>query len=300
MILILLLYFVIASTFIFGKLLLGFVPPIFLIAIRMIIAGICLLLAYICMNVPPVFRRKKDYLFLLGASLLHIMIPFVTEFIALNEIKPSAVCLFYNLSPVFSALFSYIFFKEKMTGKKWLGMGVSLLGIVYFTNPFIFTNPLEVFALPSYAHLLMLASVISSALGWIIVRVLVKNRGFSPLFVNGIAMLFGGVFSLPLSYSIEGRVCLIHLENKGMFFFLLGMLILLSNVVFYNLYSYLLKKYTATILSFFGLLTPLFVVILESVFLQMGISLTFFISIFIISTGIYIFYQEELQQGYIA
>lgn len=300
MILILLLYFLIASTFIFGKLLLGFVPPIFLIAVRMIISGICLLLAYSFLSSRPIFRRRQDYLYLLGVSIFHILIPFTTEYVALQTINPSAVCLFYNLSPVFSALFSYIFFKEEMTTKKWAGLSISLLGIIYFTTPTVFVDPLSLLSTrPSIAHFLMFISVATASLGWILVRTLVKNRGFSPLFVNGIAMLSGGLFALPLSGAFEGKVDLLAIENKGTFLLLLAALILLANVVFYNLYSYLLKKYTATILAFFGLLTPLFVVGLESIFLGMTISYTFFISVLIISFGIYIFYQEELQQGYI-
>ena len=300
MILILLLYFLIATTFIFGKLLLAFVPPIFLIAIRMILSGICLLLFYVLFSSKPIFRRRRDYLYLLGVSIFHILIPFTTEYIALESINPSGVCLFYNLSPIFSAFYSYVFFKEQMTSKKWVGLGVSLLGIIYFTTPTLFTNPSSLLSAQlSVAHLLMFISVATASLGWILVRVLVKNRGFSPLFVNGIAMLSGGVFALPLSSAFEGKVDLFAIESKGFFCLLLGALIILANVVFYNLYSYLLKKYTATILAFFGLLTPLFVVILEYLFLDIPISYTFFMSVLIISFGIYIFYQEELQQGYI-
>lgn len=300
MVLILLLYFAIAATFIFGKLLLSFVPPIFLIAIRMIISGIGLLIAYLIFSKKPEFRRSKDYLFLLGVAIFHILIPFTTEYMALQTINPSGVCLFYNLSPLFSAFFSYLFFKETMTGKKWMGIFISLLGILYFTAPHIFTSPDSFFVAPSFDHILMFISVLTASLGWILVRILVKNRGFSPLFVNGIGMLLGGITALPFSHLLEGRVNIFEIENKGYFFFLLTSLILLANVLFYNLYSYLLKRYTTTILSFFGLLTPLFVAMLESIFLEMTISPSFFISTFVISFGIYIFYQEEIYQGYIS
>lgn len=300
MILILLLYFVIASTFIFGKLLLGFVPPVFLIAIRMVISGLLLLICYLISAKKPIFRRKKDYLFLLGTSIFHILIPFTTEYLALQTVDPSGVCLFYNLSPFFSALLSYFFFKEQMTAKKWAGLVISFLGILYFTAPSFFLNPASIITAPSYAHILMLVSVATASLGWILVRILVRNRGFSPLFVNGISMLSGGVFALPLSSALEGKIDLLAIDCKGYFLFLLGSLIFLANVVFYNLYSYLLRHYTATVLSFFGLLTPLFVAVLQYLFLGIPIAKTFFVAVAIISFGIYIFYQEELQQGYIS
>jgi drug/metabolite transporter (DMT)-like permease len=217
----------------------------------------------------------------------------------MQTIDPSGVCLFYNLSPFFSAILSYLFFKERMTTRKWAGLGISIVGIFYFTAPSFFLNPTSLLTSPSFAHILMLISVATASLGWILVRILVKNRGFSPLFVNGISMLIGGAFALPLSNVLEGRTDLLNIENPGSFMLLLGALIFLANVVFYNLYSYLLKKYTATVLSFFGLLTPLFVAVLQYFFLDIPISSGFFASICIISFGIYIFYQEELQQGYI-
>ena len=120
MFLIILLYFLIATTFIFGKLLLGYVPPVFLIAIRMLIAGSILLIAYVFMGKKPEFRRRKDYIFLLGASIFHILIPFTTEYLAMQEINASSVCLFYNLSPLISAVMSYFFFKEMMNTKNGL------------------------------------------------------------------------------------------------------------------------------------------------------------------------------------
>ena len=178
---------------------------------------------------------------------------------------------------------------------------ISICGIFYFTNPNIISNPSTILEVPLLAHAFMLLSVVTSCLGWMFVRVLVKNRSFSPVFVNGVSMLLGGVFALPLSFALEGRVCLMHIPNKGSFFVLLGALILLANFVFYNLYGYLLKKYTATILSFVGLLTPLFVALLEyALGINAAISHEFFVAIAIISCGLYIFYQEELRQGYIA
>jgi drug/metabolite transporter (DMT)-like permease len=301
MILILLLYFLIATTFIFGKLLLGFVPPIFLIAIRMIISGLLLLFFYLFTREKTSCKQKKDYLFLLGTAIFHVLIPFTTEYIAMQTIDPSAVCLFYNISPFFSAILSYLFFEEKMTKKKWTGLGIGILGIFYFTAPSFFLNPLAILsARPAFAHILMLISVMTSCFGWILVRILVKDRNFSPLFVNGISMLIGGVFALPLSYFFEGRFDILKIEDKAYFIFLLALLIFLANVVFYNFYSFLLTKYTATILSFFGLFTPLFVVFLQNVFLDIPIAPAFFESTLIISFGIYIFYQEELKQGYIS
>jgi drug/metabolite transporter (DMT)-like permease len=80
---------------------------------------------------------------------------------------------------------------------------------------------------------------------------------------------------------------------------LLGSMILIANIIFYNLYGYLLKKYTATFLSFVGFVTPLFAAFFEWFFFGTMVPHEFFLTVCIVGAGIFIFYQEELKQGYI-
>jgi drug/metabolite transporter (DMT)-like permease len=76
-------------------------------------------------------------------------------------------------------------------------------------------------------------------------------------------------------------------------------MIFIANILFYNLYGYLLKRYTATFLSFAGFVTPLFAAYFEWLFFGALMPIEFFITIIIVGFGIYLFYQEELNQGYI-
>lgn len=300
MILILFLYSLIALTFTIGKMLLFYVPPIFLIALRMSLAGGALLLFYLIFYGQVKFKRNRDISLLLAVTLLHILIPYVTEYLALQHISPSSAALVYNLSPFFSAFFSYIYFQEKMTIRKWIGFLISLAGVLFFIKPnnwhFVDMTQSANF---SFSHLLMLVSVITAALGWIFVRILVKNQGYPPVLINGFAMLLGGLVSFPLSSIFEGKVSLPS-DHLGTFSFLLFSIILIANIIFYNLYGYLLRSYSATLLSFVGFITPLFAALFDWLFLHIMVPWEFFASIAIVGVGIYIFYQEELDQGYIA
>ena len=73
----------------------------------------------------------------------------------------------------------------------------------------------------------------------------------------------------------------------------------LSNIVCYNLYGMMLKRYTATFLSFMGLLSPIFASFIGWFLLKEPISWTIFFSTAIVSTGLWIVYKAELKQGYI-
>lgn len=288
-------YALLASTFSIGKFLVQMLPPIFLIAVRMIIAGTILSTAwYFLFKEKNKFIRHSD-VWLLGVVILfHILLPFTSEYIALQYISPSAACLMYNLSPFLSALFSYFIFQELMTPKKWIGFGIGILGILFYLQS---QSCIDLGL--SWANGLMLISVITSSLGWIFVRILVKNRGYSTLLINGISMFIGGWIALPISCYIEETITMSVIDIPHVIF-LMTLMILIANILFYNLYGYLLTKYTATFLSFVGFVTPLFAAFFEWVFFGRVVSHEFFVTVFIIGIGIFIFYQEELKQGYIA
>jgi drug/metabolite transporter (DMT)-like permease len=287
------LYALLASTFSIGKVLVHLLPPIFLIAIRMIIAGTILSVAWYLFDRKVAIKARDWWLFII-VILFHILLPFTSEYIALQYISPSSACLMYNLSPFLSAIFSYFIFNEIMTPKKWVGFSIGIAGILFYLQSqccvdFGFTWP----------NLLMFVSVVTSCLGWIFVRILVKNKGYSTLLVNGLSMFIGGWIALPISRYFEGvmTVDVIHIPH---IIGLLALMILIANILFYNLYGYLLKKYTATFLSFAGFVTPLFAAFFEWIFFGVIVPHEFFLTVLIVGAGIFLFYQEELQQGYIA
>ena len=61
----------------------------------------------------------------------------------------------------------------------------------------------------------------------------------------------------------------------------------------------MLRRYTATFLSFMGLLSPIFASLTGWLFLGEPISWVIFLSTGIVSIGLWIVYYAELKQGYI-
>lgn len=297
MILVLALYALLASTFTLGKMLLFYLPPFLLTAVRMLIAGSLLLGVYYLSASSKKNISIRDTMLLVGMSFIHILIPYSTEFIALQSVAPSCAALMYNLSPFITALFSYVFFNEKMTIQKWIGFTFGFSGIIYFVKPNIVCISQGNFDI---AYLYLLISVVSASLGWILVRYLMTHYAMPITLINGVAMFFAGLQALLVSHFVEQVSIINRLSSVPSFFWmLLGLIVFIANILFYNLYGYLLQKYTATFLSFVGFVTPLITALYDWLFLGVPVHVDFYVTIVIVGIGIYLFYKEELRQGYI-
>jgi drug/metabolite transporter (DMT)-like permease len=201
----------------------------------------------------------------------------------------------YNLTPFITALLSYWWFKERMTSKKWLGLA---LGFSAFLPGVICDIMRGCFFKHVGPQLLTIGAVACSAYGWVLMRRLVKKKNYSPLTVNGMGMFFGGILALLTSGIFESWSPSPVVDMKA-FIYLTLLIVFVANIIFYNFYSFLLKKYTATFLSFAGFLCPLFTALFGMIFLSECIDWTVFFAMGLVCVGLYIFYEEELHQGYI-
>lgn len=305
-----------ASTFTIGKAVLCFINPILFIGIRMTIGGL-LLLMYLIWQSPREIRFKgQDWWLYLESILFHIYFAFIFQYIALEGVDSAKAALLYNLSPFITALLSRRFLAEQLSRTKFLGLIIGFCGLI----PWILTQRSgeykNVFLSFSYYELILLLAVVSASYGWIILKRLI-HKDYSPVFINGFSMLAAGILALITSLITEGFPSLLYMsqscpvdepgiaylsEKVGVYgaqILLIALyttlLIIIGNVIFYNLYGYLLKRYSATFLSFAGFTCPLFAALFGWLYLGEVVSFTFFISFFVVFIGLYLFYQQELQ-----
>jgi len=293
-------YMLFASTFTIGKIVLTLVNPVFFIGVRMTIAGL-LLLAYVAFVQKRSLRvRGEQYGLFMLLSFLHIYIAYIAEFWALKYVLSSKACLLYNLSPFLTVLCTYGFYQEKLSRKKLAGLIIGFLGFI----PILMSSaPQELAAghwgFLTFPELMLLVSVLSSVLGWLIFKNLITKHEYSPVLINGYAMLIGGLAALMTSLVFEGipQIGLTGSSHEiGMFVRYTALMILVANIIGYNLYGHLLHIYSPTLLSFFGFTTPLFAALYGFLFLQEQVSLAFIASVVMVSIGLYLFYQEELKE----
>lgn len=294
-----LLFSIWSTSFTLGKVALDYSPPLFLTGARMFIAGI-LILGFLA-----IFRRKdlkiKTYqlfpLFLL--SLTGVYLTNIAEFWGLQYLTSSKACFIYSLSPFFSAIFSYFQFKEKITFKKILGLCIGFIGFIpAMLNSSENEEPVAIGSFFSWAEIALIFATATSAYGWILLRKLRKDEGMSSLMANGSSMLLGGIFALLHSAFVDSWKPL-PISNYQGFLQGIGLMILISNLICSNFYGWLLKRFTTTFLTFAGLMTPLFTALFGWIFLGETVSWPFFVSLGIVSFGLWLVYSEELRLGYI-
>ncbi len=239
-------------------------------------------------------------------SVFSIYLTNVLEFWGLQYLTSAKTCFIYSLSPFFAALFSYIHFGEKMNPKKWIGLFIGLLGFI----PVLLTQSsseesFKKFFLISWPELAIMGAALFSVYGWVLLRLLVKGEddknSISPIMANGSSMIIGGMMALVHSLFVDNWSP-IPIQHGNMSHFLIGVgtIIFISNIICYNLYGYLLKKFTATFLSFAGLLSPVFASLTGWMILGEKPSWTILLSTLIVISGLWFVYQAELKQGYIA
>lgn len=294
-------YAIWSSIFSLGKMTLQYCPPLFLTGARMAIAGV-LLLAFLA-----IFKRssfKMNRIQILSITLLAFFSIYLTnalEFWGLQYLTAAKTCFIYSLSPFFAALFSYLHFNEKMNGRKWIGLGIGFIGFI----PVLLTQTgsedlLNAFSFFSWPTLAIMGAALCSVYGWVVLRLVVKDHSISPLMANGASMLFGGLLAFGHSFLVESWNPLpVLAENFTPFLKGTLLMTLISNILCYNLYGMLLKRFTATFLSFMGLLSPIFASLNGLIFLGEPISWTIILSTGIVSLGLWIVYRAELKQGYI-
>lgn len=276
------LYFLFALVFIVAKSALCYASPIFFVGLRMVVGG-ALLIGTQWLRGQSVRIAARDLIPFAGLALIHIYIPYVTEFVALADVSAAKAAIFYNLSPFLTALSLWFLHGDRLNHRQIIGMLIGFIGFMPLIWQHLPTEHEVIFML-SGAELLLFASVIASVFGWIALKALVK-RGYSPILVNGVAMLVGGLGALVTAAGVEH----VYVNNWQLLGVWTVASILLGNVICYNLYGFLLAHHSPTLLSFAGFLCPLFTALLQWALFGELVTWHFWVTLSTVILGLYLF-----------
>ena len=281
--------------FALGKIALQFTAPIFFTGIRMVLAGIILLGYYYFTYKPNLILTKKQWFYIFIIAVFGIYITNASEFWGLQYISVGKTSLISCFYPIITAIISWGFFNEIMTNKKILGL---LIGTVGFMPVLIGKESMEyisgTISIFSYAEIALFVSVTATSLSWLIAREAIKFTKLNIIVLNALSMLLGGIISLIHSYYSESWHP-IPIYNTKNFLFALIAIIISSNILSYNLHGYLLKKFTATYISFASLTSPIFASFFGWMFLGEMLDCNFWLSVFAICVGLTLYYQESIK-----
>ncbi|MDP2762927.1 MAG: DMT family transporter [Enterobacteriaceae bacterium] len=296
MCLVILLFALFASIFSLQKISLEYSEPYFLIGFRMIISGLFLFF----------FESKKSntiltiksahigYFFLI--TIFNIYLNSISEIWSLSKMSSSKACMLYSLSPFMTVVLAFFILKEKLNLNKLFGMVFGFLGLIPMiyvrTYSEISTGEVLIFSL---SEVILIFSVFFSVLGWIFLKKLI-NIGYSYIFANAISMFFGGFFILIHSFFVDDFWIIFPVNNIKLFVFYTVITSIISNLICYNLFGYLLKYFSTAFMMFAGLMTPFFASVFGWLFLNETITYHYIVSIILFFFGLFIIYNEEMKK----
>lgn len=290
--LILLMNALFAATFPLGKLALQYTGPVFLTAVRMLIAGsILFFYSYVKEN-KKIKIHKEDYWLFAKTSFFYIFLAFVPEFWALNYLTSIKTNLLWSAQPFLAAVLGFFILSERLNYKKIVALCIGFLGML----PIIFhtdkgeNGMAQMFSisLPEFA---LFVAVFSTIYGWFLIKQLL-DKVYSLSLINGITMTLGGLLCLVTSFGEQLYFQHELYTNVGAVLGYSFLLVLISNVLAYGIYGYLLSRYSITFLSFSGFTCPLFGFI-YSYLMGETIPFAYMYGCGLIIVGLYIFYLEE-------
>ncbi len=240
--------------FIFAKFGVHEVPPLFLCAIRFLIA-----------SVPAIFlvpfpKKSMPLIGLYGLVMFAMQFSFMFIGIALGMAAGMATLL-SQTTVFFSIMFASLFIRETPTRWQILGALVSFFGVALAARHLNHTN------MPLSGFLFVLAGAVSAGFGNLITRKLGH--------VNTATLISWGCFIafpplLLLSFLVEGTHQIVYSLHHVTWLGItsLAYMVYISTWVGYGTWSWLLGRYAVSTVVPFSLLIPVFAMICATVFLH--------------------------------
>jgi drug/metabolite transporter (DMT)-like permease len=294
MILIIAMYAISATTFLLAKQLLIYSAPLFLVGLRTLIAGLFFLCALVLTTKDLLSSIKKFFLPCASIALYSFLVSNSLKFWALQHLSATDAALISVAEPVFALLFAYYLFSETMSLKKWVGIiccTASGLLLVNNGSMFVQIRAFNLLSVPAYA---MIGAIAASAYGALLMRKLIKDNHVSPMLVNGLSMTVAGVCALLTTVCLEAPFCTVTSETMVPFASNLLLLVLISNIIAYSMYGYLLKRYSVLLISCGSFIKPLAIIGYKNIFFYERMPWYTGYSVLLLSIGLAIIYSDEV------
>ncbi|MFC4455857.1 drug/metabolite exporter YedA [Deinococcus sonorensis] len=237
-------YVVWGSTYFGIKLAIGTLPPLGMLGLRFLLAGLLLYPVLRLRGVPNPTPAQWGWSAAVGLLLLGGGTGLVT--LAERQASSSVAAMLIAVSPLFASLFGRLW-GERTSGREWLGIGVGLVGIVLL-------NVGELHATPLAAVLLVLAP-----LCWTFGSQWSRRLDLpSGLMGSAAEMLTGGAVLMLLS-TLTGE----HWRQpSATSLWALAYLVVFGSIVAYSAYMYLVAHTRPALATSYAYVNPLVAVLL--------------------------------------
>lgn len=271
--------------------------PLFMAGVRLVPAGVLVLLAAMLMGRP----QPKSWAAWLWIGLFALVDGALFQgFLAEGLVRTSAGLgsVMIDSQPLAVALLSGLLFGEIIGWCGWLGLGFGVLGIstIGLPDEWIFTllqgNSLTVEftwqQLFENGEWLMLLASLSMAVGTVMIRFV--TRYADPVIATGWHMILGGLPLFALSGIWESEQW-VHIDVSG--WMALVYSTIFGSAIAYGLFFYFASKGNLTSLSALTFLTPVFALLFGNVLLSEVLSPLQWVGVSMTLVSIYLINQRE-------
>jgi drug/metabolite transporter (DMT)-like permease len=282
-----------ASTMTVQKIAVGYFSPLFIITVRSLLGGAILLIIHRLWDKTNPLRLLRKYPWeILIVTMLVTIIPTLIKIWMLTIMPSVKVGFFRFTDPFVTVALVYLLYGVKTTRRQWLGILVATAGILFVLLEKSGSEGVMAFGRISWAEILLIGAYSTNRYGWLRIQKFLKKTGCGVKELNGLMMSVGGLLTLLATTIFVAFPSVPILQQGGVY---LLYVVLMTNVIGYTLYSYLLTKYSATLLSLTSFARPLLIALFGAVFLHETVSWVFAVSCAFVMGGLAIFYSDELR-----
>ncbi len=244
-----------------------------LVDLRVLIAGIALLIYALFTHQLPALRGRWGALFLL--SLVNVVIPFVLITNSTVKLNASTAAILNATTPLFTALVSAFWLKQPLSGFKLMGFVLGLLGVVVLVG----WNPLGLTATVVWATCGSLIGALCYGIGAVYIKV--AFQGVTPFAMTIGQQFAAGAIMFPLALTAPPTQPTTWLVVWAML--ILGVL---CTGLAYLIYFDLINRTGPTSAMSVAFLIPVFGTLWGVLFLHEQLRLSLLIGMIIILAGV--------------
>lgn len=281
-----------AWTVIINKKLAVLAHPVFITTLQLLITGGFLL-------IYTVWKKQNKITPLIGHAALFGLVAITSymrhllKYWGLLYIPATKASIIFTATPCFIAIFSQLALKKGPTSLQWRALIITCLGML----PVLCAHtPLEElsgyflrFTLPDMA---LFSAMLLYSCGAVAMQTLITKHQYPSWFVYTVCSLSGGMLGIGSLYLNPDTLVIDDMATFiGWFIVLIIISKLICSILYYRLFHY----YSATFISLSESISPLFVSLYSSTFLGEVPSWYFASSFIIMTSGILLFYRDELR-----
>jgi drug/metabolite transporter (DMT)-like permease len=268
-----------SSTWLVIKIGLEVIPPFLAAGFRFLVAFIVLLTYSIKLKLSfP--RDLKSHLFFVSFSLLNFTGGYAAVYWAEQYVNSGLASVLFSVMPFYVLLLSHIYLSDEVLNiKKILGVIVGFIGVlIIFNDQLHVEHPLAL-----YAMLALIISPFFSAAGSVVAKVARQKHHTVTLMT--LPLLYTSITFFLLHFLFEGGY-MVTLNMKAILSILyLG---IFGTSVAFLLYFYMLKRASVILMSLVAYSAPPMALVWGWVILDEPLSLSLFIGMMVIFSGIFL------------